>query len=135
MTSRFFYLSNAMDPDVPPAHWCGQLSLVRRIWYGTNVIALLALLGLSKPLWLFHPTPGTLHSGGPGDGLYFLFFMLAPWLSFTFLNVVLLLKDLFSRPKSSKLLIQFIALIAWVAVALLLSYLLRAPEGVTTMGS
>jgi hypothetical protein len=78
-----------MDPDVPNASWFGKLSLVRRNWYGMNVLGLMAILGLSKPLWLFHLKPGTQHSGGPGDGLYFLFFMLAPWLFFTFLNVVL----------------------------------------------
>lgn len=124
-----------MDPAVPPGHWFGQLSLVRRIWYVTNILGFLAILGLSKPLWLFHLKPETQHWGGPGDGLYFLFFIIAPWFVFTFLNVVVLIKDFISRPQRSTMLIQFGALIAWVAMALLLSYLLRAPEGVTLMGS
>jgi hypothetical protein len=133
--TELLYLSNALVPAVPPANWFGKPSLVRRIWYGTNVLGLIALVGLSKPLWLFDLKPGTQHWGGPGDGLYFLFFILAPWLFFTFLNVVVLINDLISRPQRSTMLIRSGALIAWAAVAVLLSYLLRAPEGVTLMGS
>ncbi len=135
MSSSSHYLPIEMEPHLPHDHWTSLLSIQGKIWYGINLVALGVILWLSSSLWHFQLKPGTQYSGGPGDGLYFMFFLLLPWLIFTFLNVALLVRDLLVRRKGAILLTQCGAILIWAALAWLLFFLIHAPEGVKYMGS
>ena len=98
------------------------------------MLALIAIICLSNPLWQIQLRRGTLHWTGPLDDLIFGFFILLPWLFFTSLNVVFLIRDLFARRKAVILLIQCVALLIWAAMNWHILFLVRAPEGVEYMG-
>lgn len=135
MKSCDHYLPIEMEPDLRHDHWTSLLSIPRKIWYGTNLVAVLVIAWLSSSLWHFQLKPGSQYYGGPGDGFFFLLFLLLPWLIFTTLNVVLFGRDLLVRRKRNILLTQCAVILIWAAVAGLLFFLIRTPEGVKYMGS
>ncbi len=135
MKSCDHYLPIEMEPDLRHDHWTSLLSMPRKIWYGTNLVAVLVIAWLSSSQWHIQLKPGSEYYGGPGDGLYFMFFLFLPWLIFTFLNVALLIRDLLVRRKRIILLTQCSAILIWIVLAWLLFFLIRAPEGVKYMGS
>ncbi len=67
--------------------------------------------------------------------MYFLFFLVLPWLVLTFMNIVVLFRDLIFR-SSRRIIFYSMAMIAiYVLFALIIALLLKAPEGVKLMGS
>src|SRR5690606_4134374 len=66
----------------------------KALWYGVNLAAMGCIAWNSSSLWHFHLKPGDLHSSGPGEGFYFFFLVMIPWLLFLGVNIILLIRRL-----------------------------------------
>jgi hypothetical protein len=124
-----------MGPDRQHDPLISLISIPRKFWYATTLVALVSLVWLSEPLWRFQLEPGTNYYGGPGDGLYFMFFLFLPWLVIMFLNVAFLIRDILLKRKATILFTQSAAVLIWAGLAWLLLFLTQAPEGVKYLGS
>ena len=70
--------------------------------------------------------------GGPGDGLFFLIAVLAPWFLMQPINV--LLACYCTRTKKSAVLATIILLAVWIVAAALGSELSKCPDGFRCVG-
>lgn len=107
------------------------------VWCGTNAVVMAIHVWLSKPLWAYHMEPGTMHSSGPGDGLYFFFLLMIPWLLVMLVNVVILIRAVIKRATwgTGWIWVQLAILLAWLIIAVVEQRLLQVPEGGIKIGS
>ena len=109
-----------------------QPSLVARRW----IVAVVTLVALSLHLWSYWSlqpqvpagaAPGTVLYRGPGDGLFYLFFILLPWVAMQAVNLGLACYC--SRSWRQATAAGGLLLATWIAVGWAGHRLLDCPEG------
>lgn len=131
----YFGLASLRNRLENPAPLRPSLSTRRWLVVAVTLVAVAAHLASWIPLRVTVPTgakPGGVLYGGPGDGLFFLVSVLAPWFLIQPINV--LLACYCSRTKASAVLGMTILLAVWIAAAALGSELSKCPDGFRCVG-
>lgn len=92
---------------------------------------------LSKPLWAYHLEPGRIYASGPGDGFYFFFLLMIPWLLVMLVNAGVLIRVVVERAilGTGWIWTQVAILVAWLIIAVIEQRLLKIPEAVIRISS
>lgn len=104
------------------------------VWSTVNGIAIGLHLCISYPLWMFHVRPGDMYWRGPGEGMYFFFLLVLPWVGVMLVNVGVVIAAFIGRWSKPWKKVQLILVVLWMLVAAFEFYAVRAPEGAKYMG-